>query len=68
MNQRAERRRKSRRASQALFYDAIVDRRDERDRRDEPVIVAALPPGAIRPLPGEQVQVERRRFPESGTE
>lgn len=24
--------------------------------------------GMIRPLPGEQVQVERRRFPESGTE
>jgi hypothetical protein len=67
MNQRAERRRKNQRQSQAMFYDAVVDRRQQ-DRREQPVIDVPAIPGTIRPAPGEHVQVERRRFPESGTE
>lgn len=65
MNQCKEKRRKS----SAKFYDAIIDRRSSVDRRGRSVVVSAPAiPGMIRPLPGEQVQVERRRFPESGTE
>lgn len=64
MNQRQQKRRKS----SAKFYDAIIDRRVQADRRNQPVLAVPAIPGTIRPLPGEPVQVERRRFPESGTE
>jgi hypothetical protein len=55
-----------RRQSQAVFYDAISDRRRQERRDQEPVPAAA---GSIRPAPGVVQPVkERRRFPESGSE
>lgn len=57
-----------RRQSQALFYDAINDRRrTEYDRRGQPSVPAM--PGSVRPAPGEAAPCrERRRVPESGME
>jgi hypothetical protein len=61
MNQRTERRRKNRRASQAIFYDAINDRRrPEYERRGRTT---------VRPMPLTMaVRGDKRRFEESGTE
>jgi hypothetical protein len=58
-----------RRNSQALFYDAVTDRRrQEYDRREQELAVPAIP-GAIRPGVGEAAPLrERRRVPESGME
>jgi hypothetical protein len=51
-----------RRKAQELFYDAIVDRRE----REQTV---PAQPGTIRPAPGVvPPAIERRRFPESGSE
>jgi hypothetical protein len=59
-------RRNERRQSQAVFYDAIADRRSI-ERRDQPEVPAI--PGMIRPAPGDVLpQVERRRFPDAGME
>jgi hypothetical protein len=57
-----------RRVSQAIFYDAISDRRRPARRPEldwqEPTV-----PGAIRPgVQDEWDGVERRRMPEAGTE
>lgn len=43
MNQRAERRRKMRRISQALFYDAIADRRRKDYERRNRTSVLPMP-------------------------
>jgi hypothetical protein len=61
MKQRHE---QDRRQSQAVFYDAISDRRCQDRREQEPV---PAKPGSIRPAPGEPM-IERRRFPEAGSE
>jgi len=59
-------RQQDRRQSQAIFYDAITDRRSL-ERRDQPAVPAQ--PGMIRPAPGEvPPRVERRRFPDTGME
>ena len=56
-----------RRNSQALFYDAIQDRRRRIDRRDQRP--AAARPGVIRPGVGEAgPPVERRRYLDGGME
>jgi hypothetical protein len=55
-----------RRQSQAVFYDAINDRRTHERRDQEPVPAI---PGMIRPAPGEVLpRLERRRFPDAGME
>ncbi|MFK3741330.1 hypothetical protein [Massilia sp. TN1-12] len=62
-----QKRENDRRQIQAVFYDAINDRRRDIDRRDQPAVPAVA--GSIRPAPGVILpRVERRRFPESGTE
>lgn len=59
-------RKNERRQSQAVFYDAIADRRTI-ERRDQDPVPAI--PGMIRPAPGEVLPpAERRRFPDAGTE
>lgn len=62
-------RKQDRRASQALFYDAINDRRrTEYDRRAREAAVPAMP-GTIRPGPGEAAPLrERRQVPGAGME
>ena len=62
-----QKRESNRRLSQAVFYDSITDRRRDVERRDRPAVPAVA--GSIRPAPGVVLpRVERRRFPESGTE
>lgn len=61
-----QKRENDRRQSHAVFYDAVSDRRSQ-ERRDQPAVPAVA--GSIRPAPGVILpRVERRRFPESGTE
>lgn len=56
-----------RRQSQAVFYDSINDRRRDIERRDQEPVPAVA--GSIRPAPGVVLpRIERRRFPESGSE
>lgn len=57
-----------RRESQAIFYDAIANRRREGyDRRGQEPIPAQ--PGIIRPAVGEAAPlIERRQFIDSGAE
>lgn len=60
-----------RRQSQALFYDAAVDRRTGYERRKQEAVPRAVPalPGAIRPGVGEaKPPVERRRYLDGGAE
>lgn len=60
-------REQDRRQSQAVFYDAISDRRTI-ERRDRGTEIPAIP-GMIRPAPGEVMPFrERRRVPDSGME
>lgn len=62
-------RQQDRRNSQALFYDAVTDRRrHEYDRRAREATVPAVP-GTIRPGPGEAAPPrERRQVPGAGME
>lgn len=67
-NQQPNRRRRTRRGPQAVFYDAIADRRrpcyDRRGQDPLRTLKGATRPGVNEAAP----RVERRRVPEGGSE
>lgn len=66
MTQREERRKRNQRVSQALFYDAVADRRRPNYERRGRTTAAPMPDALVaRVLQGD---TDRRRFEESGTE